>query len=76
MSLFIAKGERFYEYDYFSVTIFLGKNLNFLVTAFLVTVTYSFLVMEPIVFICFLVFKHQLTSIGKYFNTLYADQVY
>ena len=30
-SLFIVKIERFY--DYFSVTIFLGKNLNFLVTA-------------------------------------------
>ena len=30
-SLFIVKGERFY--DYFSVTIFLGKNSNFLATA-------------------------------------------
>ena len=31
---------------------------------------------EAIVFICFSVFKDQLTSISKYFHTLWADQIY
>ena len=39
-SLFIFKGERFY--DYFSVTFFLGKNSNFLVTYFVLNSLWIF----------------------------------
>ena len=59
-SLFIVKGERFY--DYFSVTNFFEKNSNFLVTAPPPPPVHSFqwkpfLLMKAIVFICFSVFK-------------------
>ena len=76
-SLFIVKGERFY--DYFSVTIYLGKNSNFLVTAppraFLLVKSIPFNI-EAIGFFCFSVLKYQLTSISKYFHTLCVDQDY